>query len=131
MTKDNESKKPRTHHLERVVLSTEALERVIGWKDAVTPHLRGSSFSRSDLVNWLIVTRPAALLESEVSSITRAFFDPLKAVVLGTRLIKERQQAGEEVDVKAFIDIMLTTSPPRAKRQPSKPKTTPEPEPQS
>lgn len=122
MTKEDDLKKARSHHPERVGLSPESLGRISGWVDTVTAHLKGSAFSRSDMVNWLITNRPAALLDSEVSSITRAFFNPLKAVIMGTRLIKEKQLAGEEIDVKAFLDSMLCPTPPKPKRQPRKPK---------
>ena len=113
----DEVKKVRSHHPGRIVLSPEALDRVNAWIDHVTPHMKGNTFTRSDLVSWLLVNRSSDLSAVEIEGLTKAFFDPMKALAWASRQITERQLAGETVDVAAFMSEVLSTKTKAARKR--------------
>lgn len=108
------SQKSRNHHPERVILTNSSLSLVTGWLEAVGPHLRGSSLSRSDVVNWLIGRQPPQLVADSIREISDRVFDPVKALSWASAEIARKQKSGEDFDVNVFMaDVLLKPQPPK------------------
>lgn len=119
MNTKEQSKKPRSHHPERIILRPEALARVNLWTERITFKLKGSAFSRSDLVSWMITNRAEELSEAEETVLVNTYFDPLKAVRWATKIINEKHKAGDTVDVKTFIaEALALKQAPEVPRRP-------------
>lgn len=101
------TEKSKSHHPERVILTVDSLGRVNRWIETLTPRLKGSKVSRTDLVNWLISKQPGELPSSMVSELECCFFDPVKALGWASEEIQRRQKAGEMFDVKEFMVQVL------------------------
>ncbi|MCX6117346.1 MAG: hypothetical protein NT027_07390 [Proteobacteria bacterium] len=101
------SRKPRSHHSDHVVLDDASIAKVSGWIHSINPKLKGSKVTKSDLVNWILSQQAHDLTENQQSEIEQHFFDPVKAVAWVTDEIQRRQKAGEKFDVQEFINASL------------------------
>lgn len=129
--------KTYSHHPERISLTSTNLEVISRWTDKVKSELKGSRFTRSDMVNWFIEQRNADLSDKELVDIRHRFFDPQKALAWALAQLKEAQKSGQEIDVGKLVRETLVTnkksaSSPRIssgkKKKEKKPGNPPEPD---
>lgn len=106
---DKQKTKSHNHHPERVSLSPASLESVTRWTEQLKGELRGSKFTRNDMVNWIIGQRGSELSKVEVEEIRRLFFDPKKALGWALAQLKEAQKSGQELDVNKLVQETLIT----------------------
>ncbi len=95
------------HHPERVTLSLASLESVTKWTEQLKNELRGSKFTRNEMVNWIIGQRSSELTKSEVEDLRQLYFDPKKALAWALGQIKKAQKVGQEIDVNKLVQETL------------------------
>ncbi len=97
----------RSHHPERITLSDPSLIKLDHWMGAVHAVLKGSRFSRSDMINWFIERATAELSQSEIKLIRDKYFDPHKALEWALQQIKQAQKQGQKVDAKNLLKEIM------------------------
>lgn len=91
---DKQKIRTHNHHPERITLSHTSLESITKWTEQLKNELRGSKFTRNDMVNWIIGQRNSELIKSEVEDLRQLYFDPKKALAWALGQIKKAQKVG-------------------------------------
>lgn len=87
---DSEQKpKQRSKHPDRVTVSAEALTRLGTWAAEVGERLKGTQITKSDLVNFLILSHALNLSEKELSELSAAHFNEVRFAEWALRQLKE------------------------------------------
>ena len=102
-------KNPKRKSLEKVCLDPQAQSRIKEWTIEVNNLLKGSKFSRSDMVTWIIKNRAVSLSSKELKAIKDEFFDPAKALMWAANKVREASKKGEEIDIEKLIDQTVRT----------------------
>lgn len=106
---DKQKIRTHNHHPERITLSPASLDSVSRWTEQLKGELRGSKFTRNDMVNWIVGQRGAELSKNEVEEIRRLYFDPKKALGWALAQLKEAQKSGQDIDVNKLVQETLIT----------------------
>ncbi|MBP9709147.1 MAG: hypothetical protein KBD78_16040 [Oligoflexales bacterium] len=106
---DKRKNRTHNHHPERITLSPVSLESVSRWTEQMKSELRGSKFTRNDMVNWIIGQRGVELSKGEVEEIRRLYFDPKKALGWALAQLKEAHKSGQDIDVNKLVQETLIT----------------------
>lgn len=116
-------KKTRKRRVERIVLSSSALERVESWIEALAK--RKIEVSRAALVSELICRRSPDLSTSEIAELEGVFFDEVKFAKWAVDELKEARKRGESVTLSEILarhprateDRIEPIKKPRKKRE--------------
>lgn len=110
----NESKsKPRLKHPDRVTLSEESLCRLGSWIAEAENYLKGHRLSKSELVNFIILSRPSLLSEAELTQLETTYFDEIRFTTWALRQLKAARATGKAT---SLLEIM-SQSPARTQKR--------------
>ena len=101
-------KTKRSHHKEKVSLSSESLGKIERMISSLTDQLKGSKISRSDLVNWIVEKRREELLALEISDLVSRYYCPVKALDWAYKKAREAKHSGESIDLSLLLDEIKT-----------------------
>lgn len=96
-------KAKRLKHQDRVTLSQSSLERVDTWMSQIMSQSHGVSATRKDLVNWLILSRPVELTESEQSELRSQFFSEVRFLQQAIKDLKAARARGDGLTLQQII----------------------------
>jgi len=102
-----EAPRPRkrgTQHPDRVWIGADALNRLSGWIAEVNSKLQGVAITRSDLVNFIVLSHAEALSATELKEIEARYFDPIKHAQWARAELEAALARGEKV---TLVDIVL------------------------
>ncbi len=122
----DQPRKQRSHHADRMTLDEQAFRRIEKWSDQLREHLKGSRFTKNDMVNEIIKRHPEELTAIEVREIGKAYFDPARTLLWAAKQVKEAQKEGRELNLAELIDgAVLRQHNPRvsSKKKLAKPTT--------
>ena len=107
---DNEAKpKARVKHPDRVALTAEALTRLANWSGVAHERLKGSRITKSDLVNFLVLSHPPELTEGELERLKSQHFDEVRFAEWALRQMKEMKAQGKTVSLADIINTQAST----------------------
>lgn len=93
--------KPR--HPDRLVASPEVLTRLNEWLSFLERKLKGISLTRNQLMNWIIMSHPASLSQSEIKQLAEQFFDEIRFAEWAVKELRIAKARGENI---RFADIV-------------------------
>jgi hypothetical protein len=96
--------KPRVKHPDRVSLTPEALTRLSSWIREAESRLKGSRLTKSDLVNFLVMSHSASLSEKELEQLERDHFDDVRFAAWALRQIKEARAQGKDLSLADVVN---------------------------
>lgn len=101
----SEVSKPKARKIqgERIALNLESSRRVNQWLATLKEKYPGLRMRRSDLVDWLVSHRPAALSEEEISHVGERFYDQMQLAQWMVRQLKEAKASGKEVSLDELV----------------------------
>ena len=106
---ENEQKtKQRVKHPDRVTLSPEALTRLGTWLMELDGVMKGSRITKSDLVNFLILSHSAKLSERDVEQLANQHFDEVRFAVWAVQQLKEAKAQGRNVTLAEIVGAPKT-----------------------
>lgn len=97
------NRRSRTQHPDRVWIKANALNRLNHWVNEATERLRGVKLSRTDLVNFLILSHPEALSTQEMKEIEMRYFDPVKQGEWALGELRAARARGEQVTLEDIL----------------------------
>lgn len=95
-----EEKKARRKFPDRATLTPEALDRVNLWLEQVEKHSQGIDATRSDIVNWFILSAHEALSGQQLKEIASKFHNPVKYARWALKEVARAAARGEQVEIK-------------------------------
>ncbi len=95
--------KKRVKHPDRVTLTPEALTRLAEWMGELEEHLKGSRVTKSDLVNFLVLSHSAQLSEREIDQLKSQHFDEVRFAEWALRQLKAEKAEGKNVSLAEII----------------------------
>lgn len=98
------SPKVRVRHPDRVSLTPAALTRLSSWILEAEGRLKGSRLTKSDLVNFFVMSHSASLSERELEQLERDHFDEVRFAVWALRQIKEARAQGKELSLADVVN---------------------------
>lgn len=126
---NNEIKKDRKKHFDRITLDAKTLELVDAWISQVKAFKSGVDLSRKDLLNWLVQSLPERLSGSQEKEIAMKHYNELRFLQYASRRIREAQARGEQLTLKDLDgpspsrEIGILKKKPRIKNAPDKQNT--------
>ncbi len=102
-------RKGRTQHPDRVWVDAETLNRLSGWIAEASERLQGVTITRSDLVNYLVMSHADALSATEMKEVEARYFDPLKHGLWAMGELKAALARGEKTTLS---EILAARKPP-------------------
>ena len=107
---ENENKiKPRVKHPDRVSLSPEALNRLGNWMAELEGRMKGSRITKSDLVNFLLLSHPASLSEREIELVAANHFDEVRFAAWALAEVKKAKAQGKNLSLSDVIGLGATS----------------------
>lgn len=100
-TSEPTAKKTRKKHIDRIVLSASALERVESWIEILAK--RRIEVSRAALVSELICRRSPDFSTSEIAELEGVFFDEVKFAKWAVDELKNARRRGEAVTLSEIL----------------------------
>lgn len=101
--------KPKLRHPDRVTMTPDSLTRITEWVEEVEQRGKGIRITKSDLVNYLISSRPK-LSEQEMRQLEIKYYDDSRFLAWALRQIKEAKAQGRKLTLE---DLMETGNPLR------------------
>ena len=100
---NNQEIKKRIKHTDRVTLTGESLTRLADMLNQLGDHLKGSRVTKSDLVNFLVLSHAAQLSEREVEKIKAQHFDEVRFAQWAVRQLKTAKSQGKSLSLTEII----------------------------
>ena len=107
-SKKSRQKNKQGSHPDRIRINGEAVKRLNSWGEQMQNRLRGVKLSRSDLVDFLILSHPDALSATEMRDLHTQHFDEIKLVQWALTEMVAAKSRGEDI---SFEDIMTQYKP--------------------
>ena len=102
------SKNRQPQHPDRIRINADAVKRLAVWSEQMGDRLRGVRLTRSDLVNFLILSHPETLSVAEMKDVQTQYFDEVKLVQWALVELVAAKARGEDI---TFHDIMTQYKP--------------------
>lgn len=95
--------KKRIRHPDRVTLHPDALVRLSEWSADLEKHLKGSRITKSDLVNFLILSHSVHLAEREIEQLKSRHFDEVRFAEWAIKELKRAKAEGRSVSLAEVL----------------------------
>jgi hypothetical protein len=103
---DVKPKRPQPKH-DRLVLSSDALNRINGWLDQLRDQLKGIKVRRRDLVEYAVLSQPEQLSSRQVEDFRIRYFDEIEFAAWAIRKLKEGRAAGQRISLAELIGAAI------------------------
>lgn len=107
---ENEAKpKSKAKHPDRVTLSPESLARLAQWIGETQNQFKGTRITKTDLVDFLILSHSAHLSERELEQLQIQHFDEVRFASWALGQLKEARAQGKAVCLSDIISAAPQT----------------------
>ena len=100
---NTQDSKKRVKHPDRVTLTPEALIRLSDWATELEGHLKGSRVTKSDLVNFLVLSHAAQLSDRERDQLKSQHFDEVRFAEWAIRELKVARSQGKKLSLSEIM----------------------------
>lgn len=107
---ENEAKpKSKAKHPDRVTLSPESLARLAQWIGETQNQFKGTRITKTDLVDFLILSHSAHLSERELEQLQIQHFDEVRFAAWALGQLKEARAQGKTISLSDIISAAPQT----------------------
>jgi len=100
---NTQAPKKRMKHPDRVSLTPEALARLSEWVNELKTNLKGSRVTKSDLVDFLVLSHSAQLSEREIEKLKTDHFDEVRFAEWALRQVKAAKASGQQLSLQDVV----------------------------
>ena len=97
--------KPKVRHPDRVTLTPASLTRLAEWAKELEGHMKGSRVTKSDLVNFLVLSHSAQLSEREIEKLKTEHFDEVRFAEWALRQLKTAKAQGKALSLADIVKV--------------------------
>ncbi len=95
--------KKKVSKIDRVALSSNAIDRMDKWLAALSEHYQGIKLRRNDLTSWLILNHRSELSVDEIKGIGAEFYDETQFAQWIVRRLKEAKATGKSISIQELM----------------------------
>lgn len=99
----NTPNKSKIRHPDRVTLKTDSLAQLSKWVDQLQLQSKGIRVSKTDLVNFLIVSHSPNLTEEEINQLKTQHFDEVRFYSWALSRLKAERAQGKNVSLADIV----------------------------
>lgn len=101
---------------QRMHISKDNIDKLDKWHLQVMNALPSAKLKKSDLLNWLLEQLSIDLSSTQLSEIGKRFFDPLLALKVTAKKVREAKDSGQYVNFQDLIHESLMRSQTHKKK---------------
>lgn len=95
--------KTRVKHPDRITLSPEALKKVEAWVKEVETRHQGVHLTKSNIVDFLLLSRSPELSESELKEIVALHYDEVRFLAWALKQIRVAKAQGRVLTLESIV----------------------------
>lgn len=112
-----EHKSKKLPKQERASLDEQSATRIDRWLEQVVQQVPGIKIGRSEIVRWLVTSRPEQLTGEELQQIKDQYFDEMEFALWMIRQLKDSRARGEKLSLSDLLGDVNTVRPAKKPRR--------------